>query len=202
MKKLLCLVLAFAMLAMSGAALFGADAAPAEIVEVAANNSGTAFKTVKLPAMKLADGEKAVLTLRAWNKAENTTGWTRSMMLRLNGKVLGNDRALVRKELVMVMKKDAQAEKAPLFDAKNQALLFYTSDPNLPVDKRITADRELGSTFKLDVTDLVSADRENFLTIHNVKLLYQLRNIFKNPQYEFIICAGDIKLTAEKPAAQ
>jgi len=192
----------FTMLAMSGAALFGADAAPAEIVEVAANNAGTAFKTVKLPAMKLADGEKAVLTLRAWNKAQNTTGWTRSMMLRLNGKVLGNEHALVRKELVMVMKKDAPAEKEPLFNAKNQALLFYTSDPNLPVDKRITADRELGSTFKLDVTDLVSADRENFLTIHNVRLLYQMRNIYKNPQYEFIICAGDIKLTAEKPAAQ
>lgn len=195
--KMLC-----AMLAMSGAALFGADAAPAEIVEVAANNAGTAFKTVKLPAMQLADGEKAVLTLRAWNKAPNTVGWTRSMTLRLNGKVLGNEHALVRKELVMVMKKDAPAEKEPLFNAKNQALLFYTSDPNLPVDKRITADRELGSTFKLDVTDLVSADRENFLTIHNVRLLYQMRNIYKNPQYEFIICADDIKLTAEKPAAQ
>ena len=192
----------FIMLAMSGAALFGADAAPAEIVEVAADNAGKAFKTVKLPAMQLADGEKAVLTLRAWNKAQNATGGTRSMVLRLNGKALANDRVMVRGELTMAMKKDAPVEKEPLINDKNQALLFYTSDPNLPVDKRITTDRELGSTFKLDVTDLVLPDRENYLTIHNVKLLYQMRQINKNPQYEFIVCVDNVKLTAEKPAAQ
>lgn len=187
------------------AALFGALAltaadAPtqAEIIKVNANNAGTAFKTVKLPAMELKDGEKAVLSFKAWIPAASTAGWTNALMVRINGKVVSSANAMIRKEVVAAMGKDKVVEKIPLFNNKNQILVFYSADPAGEVDKRITVDRELGFAFKLDVSDMVAADRENYLTFHNVRLLYAMRNIFKNPKYEFIVNISDIKLSTEK----
>ena len=184
--------------ALSVVMLNGAEApAQPEIVAVHANNAGNAFKTIKLPAMELKEGEKAILTFKAWIPSSSNAGWTRALMVRLNGKTVTNDNALIRKEIIADFGKGS-IEKMPLLDNKNHALIFYAKDAAQPLDKRITSDRELGFAFKLDVTDKVSAERENYLTLHNVRLLYAMRNIFKNPKYEFIVNISDIKLTAEK----
>lgn len=184
--------------ALSVVMLNGAEApAQPEIVAVHANNAGNAFKTIKLPAMELKEGEKAILTFKAWIPSSSNAGWTRALMVRLNGKPVTNDNALIRKEIIADFGKGS-IEKMPLLDNKNHALIFYAKDAAQPLDKRITSDRELGFAFKLDVTDKVSAERENYLTLHNVRLLYAMRNIFKNPKYEFIVNISDIKLTAEK----
>lgn len=184
--------------ALSVAMLNGAEApAQPEIVAVHANNVGNAFKTIKLPAMELKEGEKAILTFKAWIPSNSNAGWTRALMVRLNGKPVTNDNALIRKEIIADFGKGS-IEKMPLLDNKNHALIFYAKDTALPMDKRITSDREQGFTCKFDVSNMVSAERENYLTLHNVRLLYAMRNIFKNPKYEFIVNISDIKLTAEK----
>lgn len=189
----------FAFAAIFGAfALAAAETAAPAVVEVFANNNANAFKTVKLPALELQEGEKAVLTFKAWLKSNTTAGWTYPLAVRLNGKVLNNANAMIRKEVVAEMGKNKVIEKMPLFDKKNQALVFYAKDITQPLDKRIISDREQGFCFKLDVTDMVAADRENYLTLHNTRPLYSLRKIFKDPKYEFVICVSDIKLSVEK----
>ena len=184
--------------AMFGAfAMTAADAPKSEIVEVKANNTGSAFKTVKLPAMELKDGEKAVLSFKVWIHSATNTGWTTAAMVRVNGKVINGANALTRKEIVADFGK-GKVEKMSLFDKKNVMITFYAKDITAALDKRITSDREQGFAFKFDVSDMVSADRENYISLHNVRYLYQMRQIFKNPQYEFIVNFSEIKLTAEK----
>ena len=185
--------------AMLGAFVLGAAEAPAqpEIVAIHANNAGTAFKTVKLPAMELKDGEKAILTLKIWIPSTANAGWTNALMMRLNGKIISTANAASRAEIVADFGK-GKIEKMPLFNKQDWALVFYARDTAAELDKRITSDREQGFTFKFDVSNMVTADRENYLTLHNKRLLYAMRNIFKNPKYEFIVNVSDIKLTAEK----
>lgn len=194
----------FAVAAMFGTfALSAADApAKAEIIKVNANNNGNAVKTVKLPAMALKDGEKAVLSFQAWIPSNYNSGWTNALLLRMNGKVITASQSIGRKEFTAEMGKNKTVETIPLFNKKNQLLTFYAKDIALGLDKRITSDREIGFTFKMDVTDMVSADRENYLTFQNVRLLYAMRKIFKNPKYEFIVCISDLKLTAEKSSGK
>lgn len=189
----------FILAAMFGAMLLAADETPAqpEVTAVPANNVGSAFKTVKLPAMELKDGEKAVLSFKVWIPANANTGWTNAAMVRFNGKVLTGANALTRKEIIADFGK-GKIEKMPLFDKKNVMLTFYAKDTAAELDKRITSDRGEGFTFKFDVSDMVSSDRDNYITLHNVRYLYQMRQIFKNPQYEFIVKFSDIKLTASK----
>ena len=185
--------------AMFGALFLAADDAPAkpEIVAVPANNVGSAFKTVKLPAMELKDGEKAILSLKVWIPSPANTGWTNAVKLRFNGKELTGANAFTRQEIVADFGK-GRIEKMPLFDKKNVMITFYAKDTAAELDKRITSDRGEGFTFKFDVSDMVSSDRDNYITLHNVRYLYQMRQIFKNPQYEFIVNFSDIKLTASK----
>ena len=189
----------FTFAAMLGAMVLAADEAPAkpEIVAVPANNVGSAFKTVKLPAIELKDGEKAVLSFKVWIPSTANTGWTTAAMIRVNGKVINGANALTRKEIVADFGK-GRVEKMPLFDKKNVMLTFYAKDTAAELDKRITSEREQGFTFKFDVSDMVAADRDNYISLHNVRYLYQMRQIFKNPKYEFIVNFSEIKLTAGK----
>lgn len=189
----------FTVAAVLGAFVLGAAEAPAqpEIIAVSANNAGTAFKTVKLPAMELKDGEKAILTLKMWIPSTANAGWTNALLIRLNGKVISNVNAVSRAEIVADFGK-GKIEKMPLFNKQNWALVFYAKDPAGALDKRITSDREQGFTYKFDVSNMVSADRENYLTLQNTRLLYAMRNIFKNPKYEFIVNISDVKLSAGK----
>ena len=105
--------------------------------------------------------------------------------------------AFTRKEIVADFGK-GKIEKLPLFDKKNTMITFYAKDIAAALDKRITSDREQGFTFKFDVSNMVTADRDNYISLHNVRYLYQMRQIFKNPQYEFIVNFSEIKLTAGK----
>ena len=185
--------------AMFGAMLLAAADAPAqpEIVAVPANNVGSAFKTVKLPAMELKDGEKAILSFKVWIPSAANTGWTNAVKIRVNGKEVTSANAFTRKEIVADFGK-GKIEKLPLFDKKNTMITFYAKDIAAALDKRITSDREQGFTFKFDVSNMVTADRDNYISLHNVRYLYQMRQIFKNPQYEFIVNFSEIKLTAGK----
>ncbi|MBR2358194.1 MAG: hypothetical protein IKD10_00610 [Lentisphaeria bacterium] len=183
-----------------GFCVCSASAAPAVIEhKVPANNTGTAYTRATFPPMQLEEGERAVLTFKARIQNPTVGGWTRAMQMRMNGKIFTNAHALVRKEISMAMGKDKKIEKEPLFDAKNNVLLYYAPDFEQSVDKRIVTDRELGMQFKIDVSDMISSERENFLTIHNTRYLYSMRKIFKNiKDYQFVIVVSDIKLVKEK----
>ena len=143
---------------------------------------------VTFPAVKVPEGQKAILRARIFYKFRHGAGWSNGLKMKLNGTDVeryndeGEERLLRRGTAMKVKFDSGKTSSRDWYNPSQGWLTYYGSGKSL--DYRITFPKEEGYWFSFDVTDLINQDQENKLNLTATRNLAEMN--FTNKPFHFV----------------